>query len=71
MYKMRFARPIKYGGEIRYSNTEFEVKSEDIEDMKKLGGWITSEPKKEVKAEPKKEVKKEVAETKPKKTIKK
>lgn len=47
MAKMYFAKTVKYEGVTYPPNTTFEVKDEDVNDLKKVGGWVKEEPKKE------------------------
>lgn len=40
MAKMRFDRPVKYQGTRYPSNTAITVFEEDVEELKKAGGWV-------------------------------
>lgn len=43
MAKMYFAKTVKYEGVTYPPNTTFEVKDEDVNDLKKVGGWVKKE----------------------------
>lgn len=45
MAKMVFAKTVRYLGSEYTPNTAFEVKDVDVEDLKKVGGWVIEEPK--------------------------
>lgn len=48
MAKMYFAKTVKYNNQVYPPNTVFDVRDEDIDELKIVGGWlIESEPKKE------------------------
>lgn len=59
MAKISFGKTVKYKGAIYPPNTVFEVSDSDVADLKKAGGWVKEEPKKE---EPKTEVESEKSE---------
>lgn len=42
---MYFAKTVRYEGSEYPPNTTFEVKDNDVDDLKKAGGWIIEEPK--------------------------
>ena len=44
MAKMYFAKTVRYQGTKYYPNTVFEVKEEDILDLKASGGWVVENP---------------------------
>jgi hypothetical protein len=45
MAKMYFAKTVRYEGSEYPPNTTFEVKDNDVDDLKKAGGWIIEKPK--------------------------
>lgn len=40
MAKMLFNKVVKYGGTRYPQNTAIEVKDEDVDELKKAGGWV-------------------------------
>lgn len=42
---MYFAKTVRYEGSEYPPNTTFEVKDNDVDDLKKAGGWVIEEPK--------------------------
>ena len=51
MAKISFGKTVKYQGSIYPPNTVFEVLDEEVEDLKKAGGWVKEEPKTEIEPE--------------------
>ena len=44
MPKMYFAKTVRYLGERYTPNTVFEVRDEDVSDLRASGGWLVEEP---------------------------
>lgn len=44
MAKMLFNKVVKYEGTRYPQNTAVEVKDEDVDELKKAGGWVVGEP---------------------------
>lgn len=44
MPKMYFAKTVRYLGERYTPNTVFEVRDEDVSDLRASGGWMVEEP---------------------------
>lgn len=55
MAKMYFGKTVRYEGMEYPPNTTFEVKDNDVDDLKKAGGWLVEEPNKEPEKEPEKD----------------
>lgn len=45
MPKMYFAKTVRYLGERYTPNTVFEVRDEDVSDLRASGGWLVEEPR--------------------------